>query len=123
MPILVYDGDCGFCQWSLAKGRRFLPRMPRTEALQLADLPAYGLTLGRARAAVQFVRPDGRLSSGAAAVADVLLLQPRFGFRLLGALLTIPPVSWLAALLYRWVAAHRHLLPGHTDACAIRSPG
>ncbi len=118
-PVLIYDGDCGFCQWSLAKGRRFLPVMPAAEPLQFADLAGYGITEQEALSAVQFVAADGTVHSGHRAVADVLLSQPAFWLRWGGALLTVPPVSFAAALAYRWVAGHRHLLPGHTDACAV----
>lgn len=119
VEVLIFDGDCGFCQWSLTQGRRLLPHMPMTEAFQAADLAAYGLTTQQAAAAVQYVSGDGRVAAGHLAVAGVLLGQPTFGWRLAGALLTVPPISWVAALTYRWVAGHRHLLPGAGDACAV----
>ncbi len=119
--VLIYDGDCGFCQWSLVQGRRMLPRMPATEAFQAADLAGYGLTLEQARTAVQFVPRGGQALAGHLAVAGVLMGQPVFGWRLAGALLTVPPVSWIAALTYRWVAGHRQLLPGASAACAVPS--
>ncbi|MET3804732.1 putative DCC family thiol-disulfide oxidoreductase YuxK [Nakamurella sp. UYEF19] len=118
-PVIIYDGDCGFCQWSLVQGRRFLTVMPSAEALQNADLAGYGLTMAQAMAAVQFVAADRTVTAGHEAAASVLMWQPRFGWRLLGSLMTVPPVSWLAALAYRWVAGHRYLLPGHSDACAV----
>ena len=36
----------------------------------------------------------------------------------LGHLLEAPGISWLAGRAYRWIAAHRHQLPGGTAACA-----
>jgi predicted DCC family thiol-disulfide oxidoreductase YuxK len=38
---------------------------------------------------------------------------------LVGRVLLIPPVSWLAALGYELVAHNRSKLPGATDACAL----
>jgi predicted DCC family thiol-disulfide oxidoreductase YuxK len=117
--VLIYDGDCGFCRWSLIQGRRLLPAMPAVEAFQVADLAGYGLTMAQASAAVQFVPRGGTPVAGHLAVAGVLMSQPGFGWRLSGALLTVPPISWIAALTYRWVAGHRQLLPGASDACAV----
>ena len=117
--MLIYDSDCGFCQWSLARGRRILPAMPATEAFQDADLAALGLTRPEAEAALQFVPPGGPAVAGHLAVAALLMGQGRFGWRLAGAVLTVPPISWTARLAYRWIAGHRYLLPGSTDACAV----
>jgi len=117
--LLIYDADCGFCQWSLAKGRQILPVMPHTEAFQHTDLNSYGITVAQATAALQFVPARGPVAAGHLAVAGLLMGQPALHWRFAGALLTIPPISWVAALIYRWVAAHRHLLPGATAACAV----
>ena len=50
MAVLVYDGDCGFCQWSLRWGLR-LGITCEHVAGQRADLPALGLTLADVDAA------------------------------------------------------------------------
>jgi predicted DCC family thiol-disulfide oxidoreductase YuxK len=117
--VLIYDADCGFCQWSLAQGRRFLPVMPSTEPFQTADLDRFGLSRAQASAALQFVRSDGSVVAGHLAVAAVLMGQPRFGWRLLGSTITVPGISWATGLAYRWIARHRYLLPGATDDCAV----
>lgn len=36
-----------------------------------------------------------------------------------GAILTLPPVRWVAHGVYRLVAAHRGLMPGGTATCAV----
>ncbi len=38
---------------------------------------------------------------------------------LIGRLMLVPPVSWLAAAVYAVVARNRHRLPGATDACRV----
>ncbi len=115
---LVFDGDCGFCTSSvrllhrvgLAPGAAVVP-------WQRADLARLGLTREQCEQAVQWVAADGRTDSGARAVAGVLLASPP-PWPVLGAALRVPPLSWLAAAVYRWGAAHRGRLPGGTPACA-----
>ena len=115
---LVYDGDCAFCTRSVAVMPRLRLARPTVVAWQHADLPALGLTPAQCEQAVQWVAPDGRVDSGAQAVARLLLASGGL-WALLGALLRVPPASWVAAVLYRWVAANRHRLPGGTPACAL----
>jgi predicted DCC family thiol-disulfide oxidoreductase YuxK len=118
-PVLVYDGDCGFCTTCA----RFLERIgPDAEivAWQLTDLAALGITEERAADAVQWVAVDGTIRSGHEAIAAVLCSAGRV-WRLAGGTLRLPGVSWLAARAYRLIAANRYRLPGGTPACA-RTP-
>ena len=117
-PVLIFDGDCGFCTTSA----RFLHRwVVRDRAISIApwqrlDLDELGLTEDQCLAAVQWVGRDGRVLSGHAAIAAAL----RAGhpvWRPVGALLVAPGFSWLAARVYSWVSAHRYALPGGTPAC------
>lgn len=119
MATLVFDGDCGFCTRCVA----LIPRSAQAEAvpLQLADLVALGLTAAECTEAVQWVGPDGQRARGHAAIARVLQSAGSLWW-LVGSLLLIPPVSWVAAVVYRLVAANRMRLPGGTPACAL-SPG
>lgn len=118
-PVLVYDGDCGFCTTCA----QFLERIgPDAEvvAWQLTDLAELGLTEGQAADAVQWVAADGTVRSGHEAIAAVLRRAGHV-WRLLGRLITLPGVSWVAARAYRLTADNRYRLPGGTPACA-RSP-
>ena len=117
-PVLVFDGDCSFCTSSARFLHRWVVRgRPVTIApWQRLDLHHLGLTEDQCGAAVQWVAQDGRVVSGHLAIAAAL----RAGhpvWRPVGALLTAPGFSWLAARLYSWVSAHRHALPGGTPAC------
>jgi len=119
-PVLVFDGDCGFCTTSARFLHRRVVRDGSTSVApwQLLDLEALGLTVDQCRAAVQWVGEDGQVASGHVAVAATL----RAGhpvWRPVGALLVAPGFSWLAARLYAWVAAHRDALPGGTPACRM----
>jgi predicted DCC family thiol-disulfide oxidoreductase YuxK len=118
VTTLVYDGDCAFCTSSIRWARRLRLRADAITAYQHADLPALGLTPEQCDEKLQWVADSGRVSSGHEAVARLLLASP-LPWRPVGAVLLVPPVSWLAARVYAWVAANRHRLPGGTAACAL----
>lgn len=117
-PILIFDGDCAFCSTCV----RFIQRRMHTSAeilpWQETDLVHYGLTEKQAQDALQWIAVSGRTSSGAAAVAR-LLIDAGGLWRPLGWITLCPPFSWLAAGVYRLIANNRHRLPGGTPACAI----
>jgi len=60
---------------------------------------------------------DRHRDEGARAIARALLAARR-PWPVVGVVLLTPPVSVLAALVYRVVARHRHRLPGATVTCA-----
>jgi predicted DCC family thiol-disulfide oxidoreductase YuxK len=107
--VVLYDSDCGFCRWSLAKllalDRRSRLRpvpleMPEADAL-LADIdPA------ERAASWHLVSPDGRRWSAGAAAPPLLRLLP--GGSAPAAILERAPR--LTERAYRWVAGHRSLL-------------
>jgi predicted DCC family thiol-disulfide oxidoreductase YuxK len=122
VATLVFDGDCGFCTRCVALVPKRARRTTTVVPFQRADLPALGLTASECAEAVQWVGDDGTRARGHAAIGR--LLQQAGGlWHLLGVLLLLPPVSWLAALVYRLVAANRMRLPGGTPACALPPPG
>jgi len=116
-PVLVYDGDCGFCTKSARLAAR-LPSRCEIVAWQHADLDALGVTQERAEYELLWVTPDGRAHGGADAVA-MLLRDSGALFALLGAVLRLPGVRSLAHRLYRVIADNRYRLPGGTPACAL----
>ncbi|GAA2744952.1 hypothetical protein GCM10009868_24610 [Terrabacter aerolatus] len=118
-PTLVYDADCGFCTRSVGLIRRWVDRRDRYDVRpwQELDLAAVGLTEQDCDAAAQFIAEDGSIRSGHRAIADAMS-HGAPAWRPVGHLLTAPGVSWAAARAYRWIAPHRHQLPGGTAACA-----
>lgn len=116
-PVLVFDGDCGFCT-SCARllQRHVVSGTTLVAPWQRLDLAQLGLTPDECRAAVQWVAQDGSIASGHAAIAATLRAG-HLVWRPVGALLVAPGLSWLAKRLYSWVATHRHELPGGTPAC------
>ena len=124
LPILVYDGDCGFCTISVEWARRNLGARP--VAWQTLDLDALGLTVEDVTFFAWYVDSDGTRHAGAQAAARALRNAPAGGLGLLwhavGSVLSWWPVRPVAAAVYRLVARNRHRLPGATDACALPTP-
>jgi predicted DCC family thiol-disulfide oxidoreductase YuxK len=116
-PILLYDGDCGFCTSSARFVERRIPVSAEVSPFQFTDVEALGTTAARARHEVLWVE-NGRVYGGAQAVA---MLFTRAGglWGPLGLIMRVPPVCWIAAGVYRLVSANRYRLPGGTPACRL----
>ena len=102
--VLIYDGDCGFClrcaDWLRARGD--VPMVSDGEV----DRLVLGLTPEETKTAVWWVEGRTRFS-GHHAIGHAL--RPLGGgWALVGRLICVPPLSWLAAVTYQWVAANRH---------------
>ena len=117
-PTLVFDGDCAFCTSAVGVARRVLPDGVAVVAWQFADLPGLGVTAERAQQELLWVDGDGTVSGGAAAVAR-LLRAAGLPWSVLGVLISLPPLRWVAPPVYRLIAANRHRLPGGTPACRM----
>jgi predicted DCC family thiol-disulfide oxidoreductase YuxK len=118
-PVLLYDGECGFCRQWVARLRRWdrrgvIQTLPGAERSTVPGLPPISdASLDRA---MQFVTPDGRVYPGARALPA--LLPYLSGGRLLAPALRIPGVQGLADRLYAWISARRHRF-GCGDRCAL----
>jgi len=119
--VLVYDGDCAFCQRCIDLGTRVLPDGFRCEPYQLLDLGPLGLTAEQGATAVWWVQPSRPAVSGHRAVAALLQAQSPWWWRTLGWIIDRPPVAWVAAPTYAWVSRNRHRLPGGTAQCRVPS--
>jgi predicted DCC family thiol-disulfide oxidoreductase YuxK len=118
-PVLVYDGDCGFCTTCVHLLERIGPDA-EIVAWQLTDLAELGITEEQAAGAVQLVQIDGTFHSGHEAIAAVLGSAGRI-WRIAGRALLLPGISSIAARAYRLVADNRYRLPGGTPACAVNA--
>jgi predicted DCC family thiol-disulfide oxidoreductase YuxK len=120
-PTLVYDGDCAFCSTTVRWARRWCAPAVSFVPWQFIDLDAHGLTEAQVTQSVQWLPTGGSpVRSGSRAVARTLL-RSRWPWRPVGLLMLVPPLSWLASLAYRLIAANRYRLPGGTPACAASS--
>ncbi|TMR01880.1 DUF393 domain-containing protein [Actinomadura soli] len=117
-PVLVYDGDCGFCTSSARFLERHVPVRAEFVPFQFADLEDLGTTVERAEHEVLWVDRLGRVSGGADAVGR-LLTDAGGAWRAVGVVMRVAPVSWAARAVYRLVATNRHRMPGGTAACSL----
>ena len=120
LPVLIFDGDCGFCTTCARLLQRWVIKggSTRIAPWQRLNLDELHLNAEQCAAAVQWVGADGHVVSGHAAIAATLGTG-HLVWRPVGALLVAPGFSWLASRLYSWVAAHRDALPGGTPACRV----
>lgn len=114
--VLVFDGDCGFCtssvHWLLERVRTPVEAVP----YQRIELEDYGLTETDVRRYAWWIDPIGRRYRGHEAVGKAL--EGAGGlWPLVGRLMRLPPLTWLAAVGYRLVARFRGYLPGGVPAC------
>jgi predicted DCC family thiol-disulfide oxidoreductase YuxK len=118
-PVLLFDGQCGFCRQWVARLRRWdrrgaIQTLPGAERGTLPALPPIpDASLDRA---MQFVTPDGRVFPGARALPVLLPYLP--GGRLLALSFRIPGFQAIADRLYAWISARRHRF-GCGDSCAL----
>jgi predicted DCC family thiol-disulfide oxidoreductase YuxK len=120
--VLIYDGDCQFCQLSLEFGLRHLAKFPKYVAYQKIDPSKFGLTQAQVRSKIWLVQPGSPSAQplgGHLAAGEILKDQTGWPHRLLGWLISTPPFSWVADLTYRLIAANRHRLPGGNRACKL----
>lgn len=126
-PLLVFDGDCGFCtatvNWAARRFRRPVEVVP----WQRIDLDAFGLSRGDVDLYAWWIEAadpsdgEGELRKwrGHRAAGRALRtcrgIWPLFGLLLL----LPPPFAWLWAAGYRLVARFRGYLPGSTPACKL----
>src|SRR5258705_212642 len=105
-PLLVYDGDCGFCRRWVARWRGWTG--DRVEYVPYQDLGGRHPEIRRQDfdTAVHLRDGTGRWTRGAAAALGALQGVPvlgvvAWGFR------RIPPLAAASEAFYRWVARNR----------------
>lgn len=116
-PLLIFDGDCGFCTTSAGAAKRWL-RLEHVEPWQFLDLESLNVTREQCEAAVQWVGADGTVAS--AQYAAIAALRSAGGvWGVVGRLMALPGVHRFAGVVYRLVARNRHRMPGGTPACQL----
>jgi predicted DCC family thiol-disulfide oxidoreductase YuxK len=105
-PLVLFDGDCGFCRFWIARWRGLLEGRVdfapfQDEANRFPEVPREAFAR-----AVRLVEPDGRVSGGAEAVFRALSRRPG-GARWLRAYRGLPGFAPVAEIVYRAIAAHR----------------
>ena len=104
--VILFDDDCGFCRWSLARILAW-DRRGRLRPVALRDPEAdhllRAMSPDRKMASWHLIGPGGRIWSGGDAVAPLARLLP-FGAPIAALAGALPRTTRKA---YAWVAAHR----------------
>jgi len=108
-PLLVYDGDCGFCRlwidrWRVLTGDRIRYSPFQEVAGQFPEIPLEAFAR-----AVQLIQPDGEVSSAAHAVFRTLSFVPGLAW-MFWLYQHFPGAAIVAEFFYRFVARHRNPL-------------
>jgi predicted DCC family thiol-disulfide oxidoreductase YuxK len=105
-PVLIYDGDCGFCAYWARYWQQLTGDAVRYAPYQqvAADYPQ--IELAEFRRAVQYVTPDGRVASAAEASFRTLSHAPGKGFWL-ALYRHLPGFASISERAYAFIAAHR----------------
>jgi predicted DCC family thiol-disulfide oxidoreductase YuxK len=124
--LLLYDGECRFC----IAGSTRLAAMARPgliERVDLRDRAAMARHPSIPRdvdlSAIRLVTPDGRMSSGAEAIARALGTRP--AWKLVTWLYWVPGIRQLTDAAYGWVARNRFRIMGRaapiceSGSCAL----
>src|ERR1700677_816356 len=105
-PLMVFDGDCGFCRYWIARWRHATADKVDYEPSQEVASRFPEIPRDAFDSAVQFIEPDGSVTSGADAVFRALEYAPKKS-PLLGLLRKVPGFDAVARLFYRLVASNR----------------
>ena len=119
--VIIFDGDCAFCELWVGRLRRSLPVVPQTIPSQSADLERLGLSADDVAHYAWLITPERHIAGGAI-LRELLIHQPRLHLRFLGHLLGLWPITVIADGVYRLVAQNRHRLPGSQAACESDLP-
>ena len=106
-PLLIYDGDCGFCKRWIARWKKVTKdRVDYATSQEVGDqFPQ--IPKGEYEKSVQLVQIDGTVSSGAEAVFRTLAVRSRFFKLVLWKYKYIPGFAAVNERIYRLVAKHR----------------
>jgi predicted DCC family thiol-disulfide oxidoreductase YuxK len=113
-PLLVFDGDCGFCRFWITRWRHRTGRTVDYEPFQNPDIPRRfpEIPQDRCARAVQLIEVDGRVSEAAEAVCRLFALgrhrAPLWAYE------HVPGVAPVTERAYRVVADHRSFWAGVT---------
>jgi predicted DCC family thiol-disulfide oxidoreductase YuxK len=85
---------------------------------EVTDLGALGLGPDDIQQRAYWEDAAGALHAGSQAIAAALVARGGPSIAA-GRLIASPAVAPIAEWIYRWVAAHRHQMPGSTGTCAV----
>jgi predicted DCC family thiol-disulfide oxidoreductase YuxK len=105
-PLLVYDGDCGFCGYSVRYWKKLTGDRVDYRPYQEVAAKYPPISIADFQRAVQFITPGGHHSSAAEASFLTLSQAPGKGFWL-ALYRRLPGFAIISELVYAFIAAHR----------------
>lgn len=109
LPIMLYDGDCGFCRHWVEKWRLITGKSLQYQPYQKVITGYPQVTENECRKAVRLIMPDGAVFSGAQAVFKAFALAGKCE-SLLWLYEHIPLFGPLSEFVYQSIARSRRLL-------------
>lgn len=107
-PVLVYDGDCGFCAWWARYWQELTGSRVRYAPYQVAAPHFPDISEAAFRGAVRYIALDGSVAGGAAAAFRTLSHAPGHG-HWLRLYRHLPGFALVSETVYGFVAGHRPL--------------
>ncbi|MBE2178918.1 MAG: lipase maturation factor family protein [Chthoniobacterales bacterium] len=108
-PVLFWDADCGFCRRWVDRWREITGDAVEYRTLQDAPQNVAARAGGAPFQHIVVQQSDGSMVTGARAAITALATTCPSARWLRAACTKLPPLDWVAARAYRWVAAHRVL--------------
>lgn len=121
-PVLIYDGDCGFCRkwmhWFQAHDpQKQMDYMARQSPEREARYPQ--LNDAKYQGALQLILPGGEIRSGEMATATALTCLADIKYRWLGKFIMLPGIRQCAHIGYKIIAKNRHRFSCKDGSCKI----
>jgi predicted DCC family thiol-disulfide oxidoreductase YuxK len=117
-PYQIFlDGSCSFCRWT----RKQIEPYDSNSRLRFLDFndPSVAaqttLTPSDLRSEMNVRTPEGAWLRGFDAWVAILRVLPKFAW--LARIAGLPPLRWAGPSIYRFVARHRHAIPGAPETC------
>ncbi len=114
-PLLIFDGDCGFCRRWVERGKSLTGDRVDYAPSQEVGSRFPDITPEQFQNAAWLILPDGTKLSGAAAILRALKEARGRGW-MYYTYQHVPGFSSASEMVYRWVARHRPLMSRVTTA-------
>lgn len=106
LPLLIYDGDCGFCIYSVRYWQKLTGDSVNYRPYQEVASQFPKISIDEFQHAVQYVAPDGKISR--AAEASFLTLSHSSSKKFwLTLYRKVPGFAFITEMMYAFIAAHR----------------
>lgn len=106
-PLVVYDGDCGYCIYSVRYWRKLTGSSVRYQPYQDVASLYPDIPVQEFQRAVQYITPDGKVASGAEASFLTLSHHPGSGIWL-RMYRKLPGFAYVSEKAYNVVSTHRN---------------